>query len=157
MQIRIISIGKTDEKALQVLIDKYLNRLKHYTSIDWLEIPDIKNRKNLSHTLQKQKEGKLILKNLKPQDYLILLDEKGKQYTSKSFSKLIEDHIHFQRNDLVFVIGGPYGFSEEIYQNAKQKLSLSKMTFSHQMVRLFLAEQIYRAFSIIKKEAYHHE
>lgn len=157
MQIRIISIGKTDEKALQVLIDKYLNRLKHYTSIDWLEIPDIKNRKNLSQPQQKLLEGQLIFKYLKPQDHLILLDEKGKQYTSISFSKLIENHIHFQRDDLVFVIGGPYGFSEEIYQKAKQKLSLSKMTFSHQMLRLFFVEQVYRAFSIIKKEAYHHE
>ncbi len=157
MQIRIISIGKTDEHALQILIEKYLNRLKHYISIDWIVIPDIKNRKNLSHSEQKLEEGKRILNKIKAQDHLILLDEKGKQYTSQHFSKLIENHIHFQRNDLVFVIGGPYGFSNEMYQKATEKLSISKMTFSHQMVRLFFAEQLYRAFTILRKESYHNE
>ncbi|TDY11919.1 MULTISPECIES: 23S rRNA (pseudouridine(1915)-N(3))-methyltransferase RlmH [Flavobacteriaceae] len=156
MTIKLLAIGKTDSKALQSLIDEYTKRLGFYIKFELEIIPDIKNSKNLSETQQKQKEGELILNKLNPTDVLILLDEKGKQLNSVAFANYLQKHMNSGIKQLVFVIGGPYGFSEEVYSKAAGKLSLSKMTFSHQMVRLFMVEQLYRGFTILRNEPYHH-
>ncbi|MEY8870307.1 MULTISPECIES: 23S rRNA (pseudouridine(1915)-N(3))-methyltransferase RlmH [Flavobacteriaceae] len=156
MTIKLLAIGKTDSKALQSLIDEYTKRLGFYIKFELEIIPDIKNSKNLSETQQKQKEGELILNKLNPTDVLILLDEKGKQLDSVAFANYLQKHMNSGIKQLVFVIGGPYGFSEEVYSKAAGKLSLSKMTFSHQMVRLFMVEQLYRGFTILRNEPYHH-
>lgn len=156
MTIKIIAIGKTDSRELDQLISIYTNRLSHYINFEITIIPDIKNAKNLSEDQQKVKEGELILKELKPTDELILLDEKGKEYTSVGFSEFIQKKLNSGIKQLVLVIGGPYGFSEEVRKKAISKISLSKMTFSHQMIRLFIVEQVYRAFTILKNEPYHH-
>lgn len=157
MTITLLAIGKTDNKELQVLIDTYRNRLKHYIKFNFEVIPDIKNAKNLSEAQQKQKEGQVILSKLSNSDILILLDENGKQLDSVGFSNYLQKHLNSGIKNLVFVIGGPYGFSEEVYSKAQGKLSLSKMTFSHQMVRLFFIEQLYRGFTILRNEPYHHQ
>ena len=157
MKIKLLVIGKTDDKNLQLLIQKYEKRLKHYIKFEMELIPDLKNVKNLSESEQKEKEGELILKRIKPADQLILLDEKGVMHTSKEFSNFMQKKMNSGIRQMVLVIGGPYGFSEAVYQKAQGKISLSKMTFSHQMIRLFAVEQIYRAFTILKNEPYHHE
>lgn len=157
MKIKLLAIGKTDDKNLIYLIDSYQQRLKHYINFELEIIPDIKNVKNLTEVQQKEKEGALIIKKLLPTDVLILLDEKGKEMRSIEFSKYLQKKMNSGIKQLVFVIGGPYGFSEEIYKKAQGKISLSKMTFSHQMIRLFVVEQIYRALTILKNEPYHHE
>ncbi|WP_196893591.1 23S rRNA (pseudouridine(1915)-N(3))-methyltransferase RlmH [Aureivirga marina] len=157
MKIKLLAIGKTDDKNLIQLIDNYQKRLKYYISFDLEIIPDIKNVKNLSEAQQKEKEGELILKKLQSTDQLILLDEKGKDYRSLEFANFMQKKMNSGIKQLVFVIGGPYGFSDAIYKKAQGKVSLSKMTFSHQMIRLFMVEQIYRAFTILKNEPYHHE
>lgn len=157
MKIKLLAIGKTDDKNLQVLIHNYEKRLKHYIKFELELIPDLKNVKNLSESEQKEKEGTLILKKLSPADQLILLDEKGLMHTSKEFSRFMQKKMNSGIKQMVLVIGGPYGFSEEVYKKAQGKVSLSKMTFSHQMIRLFVVEQIYRAFTILKNEPYHHE
>ena len=156
MTIRLLAIGKTDSKALQQLISEYENRLKYYIKFELEVLPDIKNAKNLSEALQKEKEGELILKKLSNTDVLVLLDENGKQLDSIAFSNYLQKKMNSGLKQLVFVIGGPYGFSPAVYQKAQGQISLSKMTFSHQMVRLFFVEQIYRAFTILKNEPYHH-
>jgi 23S rRNA (pseudouridine1915-N3)-methyltransferase len=156
MQIKLISIGKTDNKQLQQLIDEYQKRLKHYIKFDFEVIPDPKNTKNLSKTQQKQKEGELILSKINTFDFMVLLDENGKQMDSVLFANYLQKHMNSGIKRLVFVIGGPYGFSEEVYSKSQSKLSLSKMTFSHQMVRLFFIEQLYRGFTILRNEPYHH-
>lgn len=157
MKISLMCIGKTDDGFVQAGIDNYLKRLKHYINFEMLVLPDIKNVKNLSQDQQKIKEGELILKQLQPTDFVLLLDERGKEYRSIDFSKFIEQKLVSSVHHLVFIIGGPYGFSDEIYRRANQQLSLSKMTFSHQMIRLFFVEQVYRAFTIMRGEPYHHE
>ena len=157
MKIKLLAIGRTDDKNLQVLIATYEKRLKHYIKFESEFIPDIKNVKNLSKKEQKEKEGELILKKISPTDQIILLDEKGKEFSSVEFSKFLQKKMNSGIKQLVLVIGGPYGFSEKVYQKALGKISLSKMTFSHQMIRLFVVEQIYRAFTILKNEPYHHE
>lgn len=156
MKITVLSIGKTDDSRLQELISLYRDRLKHYGSFEWIELPDIKNVKNLSEAQQKTAEGQLVLKQLKPSDQLLLLDEKGKTLNSIEFSSLLQKKMNSGLKQLVLLIGGPYGFSPEIYQRAQGKISLSKLTFSHQMVRLFLVEQLYRAHTILRNEPYHH-
>ncbi|GGZ91144.1 23S rRNA (pseudouridine(1915)-N(3))-methyltransferase RlmH [Algibacter mikhailovii] len=156
MTIKLIAIGKTDDKQLNSLIDNYIKRLGFYIKFSLEIIPDIKNSKNLSETQQKQKEGDLVMKKLSPSDILVLLDENGKQYDSVSFSAYLQKHMNSGIKQLVFLIGGPYGFSEDIYKKANGKISLSKMTFSHQMIRLFFIEQLYRGFTILKNEPYHH-
>ncbi|WP_046758779.1 23S rRNA (pseudouridine(1915)-N(3))-methyltransferase RlmH [Kordia jejudonensis] len=156
MNIKALAIGRTDNKQLQLLIDQYVKRLSHYVKFDLEIIPDLKNTKNLSEAQQKEKEGELILKKLSPTDMLVLLDENGKQFTSVEFSSYLQKRMNSGIKTLVFVIGGPYGFSETVYAKAQGKISLSKMTFSHQMVRLFVVEQIYRAFTILRNEPYHH-
>ncbi len=156
MTIKLLAIGKTDNKQLQHLILEYQQRLKHYVKFDFEIIPDIKNAKNLSETQQKEKEGSLILKSLSNTDILILLDENGKQYDSVAFSAHIQKKMNAGHKRLVFAIGGPYGFSDVVYEKSLETISLSKMTFSHQMVRLFVVEQLYRAFTILRNEPYHH-
>lgn len=156
MTIQLIVVGKTDHKQLNDLIGVYIKRLGFYIKFSIHAIPDLKNSKNLSEIEQKQKEGELILKRLNPTDVLILLDENGKQYDSVGFSSYLQKHMNSGIKQLVFVIGGPYGFSQDIYKKANGKISLSKMTFSHQMIRLFFIEQLYRGFTILKNEPYHH-
>ena len=156
MTIKLLAIGKTDNKQLQILIDEYIKRLGHYIKFELEIIPDLKKVKHLTEKQQKQKEGELILSKLQPTDVLIVLDENGKQHDSIGFSNFLQKHMNSGIKQLVLVIGGPYGFSEAIYSKAQSKLSLSKMTFSHQMVRLFVVEQLYRAFTILKNEPYHH-
>ena len=157
MKIKLLAIGKTDDKNLQLLIQNYEKRLKHYIKFELEIIPDLKNVKNLSESEQKEKEGVLILKRINSTDQVILLDEKGIMNTSKEFSKFMQKKMNAGIKQIVFVIGGPYGFSEAVYKKAKEQLSFSKMTFSHQMIRLFVVEQIYRAFTILRNEPYHHE
>lgn len=156
MTIKLICIGKTDHKALDTLIAEYKKRLFFYTRFEMDIIPDLKKTKNLSELEQKQKEGELILNRVTATDVLILLDENGQQYSSENFANYLQKHMNSGIKNLVFVIGGPYGFSDEIYQRAHGRVSLSKMTFSHQMVRLFFIEQLYRAHTILKNEPYHH-
>ena len=157
MKIALIVIGKTDAGYFVEAIKEYTNRLVHYIPFEMVVLPDIKNAKNLSENQQKEKEGELILKALQGGDYLVLLDEKGKDFTSVQFASYIEKKMHTVSKRLVFVVGGPYGFSEAIYKTASEKISLSKMTFSHQMIRLIFVEQIYRAMTILNNEPYHHE
>jgi len=157
MKIKLLTIGKTDNKNLQALIETYQGRLKHYINFQLEVIPDIKNAKNLSQQQQKEKEGELILKKLVSTDQLILLDEKGTTFRSVEFSSFLQKKMNAGIKQLVLVIGGPYGFSDAVYKKSLGKISLSKMTFSHQMIRLFVVEQIYRAFTILKNEPYHHE
>lgn len=157
MNIKLLAIGKTDNKELQKLIDDYTKRLSFYIKFDLEIIPDIKNVKNLSESQQKEKEGELILAKLNPTDQLILLDENGSTFSSIKFSDYLQKKMNSGTKTVVFVIGGPYGFSEEVYQKAQGKISLSLMTFSHQMVRLFFIEQLYRGFTILRNEPYHHQ
>jgi len=157
MNIKLLTIGKTDNKALQSLINDYTKRLSFYIKFDLEIIPDIKNVKNLSESQQKEKEGELILAKLSPTDQLILLDENGKTFSSIGFSDYIQKKMNSGVKNLVFVIGGPYGFSDEVYLKAQAKISLSLMTFSHQMVRLFFIEQLYRGFTILRNKPYHHQ
>ncbi|WP_033960515.1 23S rRNA (pseudouridine(1915)-N(3))-methyltransferase RlmH [Psychroserpens jangbogonensis] len=156
MTIKLLAIGKTDNKQLQALIDDYQKRLGFYVKFEFEIIPDLKKAKNLSEDQQKQKEGELILNKLNPTDVLILLDENGKELDSVAFSNYLQKHMNSGIKRLVFVIGGPYGFSPDVYKKANGKLSLSKMTFSHQMIRLFVIEQLYRGFTILRNEPYHH-
>ncbi len=157
MNIKLIAIGKTDNKNLQSLIHDYTKRLSFYIKFDLDIIADIKNVKNLSESQQKEKEGELILAKITPTDQLILLDENGKTFSSVAFSDELQKKMNSGIKTLVFVIGGPYGFSDEVYKKAFGKISLSQMTFSHQMVRLFFIEQLYRGFTILKNEPYHHQ
>ena len=157
MKIKLLAIGKTDDKNLQLLVQKYQSRLKHYVKFELEIIPDLKNAKNLSEAEQKDREGELILSRITATDQLILLDDKGESFSSVGFSKFMQKKMNSGVKQLVLVIGGPYGFSENIYQKCQGKLSFSKMTFSHQMIRLFVVEQIYRAFTILRNEPYHHE
>ena len=156
MDIKLIAIGKTDRTELDQLIKSYQKRLMHYVRFSFEIIPDIKNSKNLSEKLQKEEEGKLILSKLSNSDRLILLDENGKEMNSVGFSEFLQKQMNSGLKRLVLVIGGPYGFSDAVYKKASGKLALSKMTFSHQMVRLFIIEQLYRSFTILKNEPYHH-
>lgn len=156
MTIKLLAIGKTDYKDLQSLIDDYQKRLGFYVKFEFEIIPDLRKAKNLSEDQQKQKEGEFILGKLNATDVMILLDENGKQLDSIGFSRYLQKHMNSGIKRLVFVIGGPYGFSPEVYQKANGTLSFSKMTFSHQMIRLFVIEQLYRGFTILKNEPYHH-
>lgn len=157
MNIKLLCVGKTDNKQLAALIEVYNKRVNFYLKYTIVILPDLKNVKNLSEQEQKNKEGQLILSKIGTYDHLILFDEKGKTYTSVGFSKFLQKKMNSGIKTLVFVIGGPYGFSDEVYRKAQGKVSLSTMTFSHQMVRLFITEQIYRAYTILKGEPYHHQ
>ena len=155
MKIKLITIGKTDEAYLKEGISKYVSRLKHYVDFETKELPDVKMGKKLNINLQKEVEGKEILKLIKKSDFVVLLDEKGKEFNSVGFSQFIQKRMNTGM-DLIFVIGGPFGFSKELYAQSNMRIALSQMTFSHQMVRLFFIEQIYRSFTILKGEKYHH-
>ena len=156
MKIVLLTIGKTSESYLFEGIAKYVRRLNHYVKFDVFEISNIKKAKNFSKTELKKKEGELILKYLDLTDYLILLDCKGKDFNSSEFAKNLQSWMFSGKKRLVFAVGGSYGFSEDIYSRSNEKLSLSKMTFSHQMIRLFFVEQLYRGYTILNNEPYHH-
>lgn len=157
MKITLLVVGKTDTAYLRDGMNEYLKRLKHYISFDMEVIPDIKKGKNTNPEMQKNKEGEIILSKLAPGKELHLFDEKGKMFSSVEFSRFLEKKMISGPKELVLVVGGPYGFSEEVYKRASSKISLSRLTFSHQMVRLLCVEQIYRAMTILKGEPYHHE
>lgn len=157
MKITLLAIGKTNNEELIRLYEDYRKRLTHYISFETLIIPELKNTKNISISEQKEKEGDLLLKQIENQDEVVLLDEKGKEFTSVGFAAYLEKKSLSSIKRMIFVIGGPYGFSEKVYQRANSKISLSKMTFSHQMIRVIFIEQLYRAMTIQKGEPYHHE
>lgn len=157
MNILLVCVGKTDSPALEGLIQTYCTRLGHYLPFELKVLPDVRRGKHIDPALQKQAEGQSILSLLSPTDRLILLDERGHAYTSRGFAQHLEGHMLASQKRLVFVIGGPYGFSEEVYSRANEKITLSSMTFSHQMVRLFAVEQLYRAMTILRGEPYHHD
>ncbi|MFA4046900.1 23S rRNA (pseudouridine(1915)-N(3))-methyltransferase RlmH [Prevotella sp. PCHR] len=156
MKTLLILTGKTTDKNIAAGITDYTGRIGHYMPFETNVIPELKNTKSLTHEQQKEKEGELILKQIQTADFVVLLDEHGKEYRSVEFASWLQQKQHVAKR-LVFVIGGPYGFSDAVYKRADEKVSLSKMTFSHQMVRLIITEQIYRACTIIKGEPYHHE
>ena len=157
MKITLLTVGKTDRDWVRQGLEIYVSRLRHYIPFTLTEIPELKNVSALSREQIKIKEGELILKNIRPSDDVILLDERGKEYSSMQLAGILQDKINYECKDMVFVIGGAYGFSETVYARADSKISLSRMTFSHQMVRAIFAEQLYRAFTIMKGEPYHHE
>lgn len=156
MKTILLLVGKTIDKHLAAGINDYAARIAHYMPFEIITIPELKNTKSLSEEQQKTMEGELILKQLQPSDTVVLMDEHGKEYRSIEYASWLEQKRNTARR-LVFIIGGPYGFSPKVYERADEKISLSKMTFSHQMVRLIMTEQIYRACTIIKGEPYHHE
>ena len=157
MNIELIVVGKTDMKEVEALVSMYTKRLNHYVRFAITTIADVRNTKKLSEAEQKRLEGEVILKLITESDHLMLLDEHGAEYRSIEFADMLQRRMLSGTKRLVFVIGGPYGFSDAIYQRANSKLSLSKMTFSHQIVRAIFTEQLYRAFTILKNEPYHHE
>lgn len=157
MNIKLIVVGKNEQKYLKEALDIYIKRLTHYINFEIVVLPDVKNAKNMSVSELKDKEAELILKHSAKADKVVLLDEKGKEYSSVEFSKYIEKQMNASLKTLAFVVGGAFGFSDKVYSQANEKLSISKMTFSHQMIRLLFVEQLYRAFTIIKGEPYHNE
>lgn len=157
MRINLLCIGKTDSKEIQNLLSYYKNRLPKHWNFDIIEIPDVKNAKNLSPELIKKEEARLFLSHIEPNELVVLLDEKGKMFTSREFSKKIEDWLNTSVKKIHLLIGGAYGFSDEIYSRCNEKIALSKMTFTHQMVRLFLTEQLYRADQILQGKPYHND
>jgi 23S rRNA (pseudouridine1915-N3)-methyltransferase len=157
MKIKLLVVGKTEEEFIAEGIDKYVSRLKHYIPFELVTLPDVKGGAKLTNARLKEEEGKLILAKVAGGDHLILLDEKGKEFTSREFSGFIQKKMNAGVQTLIFVIGGAFGFSDEVYEKARDKVSLSRMTFSHQMIRLFFTEQLYRAFTILKGEKYHHD
>lgn len=157
MKILLLAVGKTSTEYIAKAVDNYSSRIVHYIPFTFKTISDVKLPKNLSFDQQKNAEGESILKELQSSDYVILLDERGKQYTSREFANLLNNKMVTLPARLVFIIGGPYGFSDAVYARANSMLSLSKMTFTHEMIRLIFTEQIYRAMTIIKGESYHHD
>lgn len=156
MKTILILVGKTQSKIFKLGIDDYVSRIEHYMPFSITIIPELKNTKSLSEDQQKQKEGELILKEIQPSDTVVLLDEHGAEFRSIEYANWLKQKQNTARR-LIFIIGGPYGFSPDVYARANEKISLSRMTFSHQMVRLIFTEQLYRACTIIKGEPYHHE
>ncbi|MDO6388506.1 23S rRNA (pseudouridine(1915)-N(3))-methyltransferase RlmH [Pontibacter sp. BT731] len=157
MKIKLIAIGKTDEAFLEEGIQKYMKRLKHYHSFEFTIIPDVKQGGKFTADNLKEAEGKLLLQKIQDGDHVVLLDEQGKTFTSTEYAHFLQKKLNSVTTNLVFIIGGAYGFSPAIYERANDKISLSKMTFSHQMVRLFFVEQLYRGFTILRGEKYHHD
>lgn len=157
MKINLIVVGKTHKSFLTEGENEYLKRLRKYIQFEKIEIPDLKNAKKMTQTQIKEEEGRLILSKINPNGLVVLLDDKGKSYSSVEFSSWMQNQMNRGYKHLTFVVGGAYGFSSGVYQKANQKISLSKMTFSHQMVRLFFIEQLYRGFTILNNEPYHHE
>lgn len=157
MQIELIVVGKTDSKEVGVLVEMYLKRINHYCRMAITTLPDIRNTKSLTTAQQSRSEGERILALVQESDFVVLLDERGAEHRSVEFAEWMGKRMSSGLKRLVFVIGGPYGFSEEVYRRANQQISLSRMTFSHQIVRAIFMEQIYRAFTILNNEPYHHE
>lgn len=157
MKVLLLMIGKTNQESLQQLIQDYMNRIQHYVNFETAIIPELKNTKNLPVAEQKEKEADLILKQIDNQDDIVLLDERGKQYSSLAFAEFMDKKMNSSIKRMVFVVGGPFGFSKKIYDRANGMISMSPMTFSHQMIRLIFTEQLYRAMTIIRGENYHHE
>ena len=157
MKIKLIAVGKTDSSAIEGLYNEYIKRLSRMGDFSLEIIPDVKNTKNLSQVEQKTREGEAILSSVSSTDIVILLDERGREYTSMEFAAYLQKHMNSGIRTLCFVIGGPYGFSDAVYNRANGKISLSRMTFSHQMIRLFFIEQIYRAHNIMAGLPYHHQ
>ena len=157
MNIELIAVGKTDMKEVDALVQMYTRRINFYTRFSITYLPDLRNTKNLSEQQQKGAEGDMLLKDITPADYVVLLDEAGEEMRSVAFAQWLQKRMNSGIRRLVLFIGGPYGFSEAVYARANAKISLSKMTFSHQIVRAIFTEQLYRAFTIIKGEPYHHE
>ena len=157
MKITLLAVGKTTDSIVESLTNVYIERLKHYTDFQFTVIPELKNTKSMSEQEQKQREGELILKSIPAGSRVILLDENGKEFTSVEFSQKINSCMGSGVKNVIFIIGGPYGFSPDVYAAAQEKISLSRMTFSHQMVRAIFTEQLYRAFTILKGEPYHHQ
>jgi len=157
LKIKLLQIGPTKTAEIQGLVDDYQNRLKHFIQLEIISLPDIKNTKTLNEQQQKTKEAELFKKQINTSDWVVLLDEKGKSFTSEKFADFFQQKMNSGIKTLVFVIGGPYGFSEEMYQLAHQKVAFSAMTFTHEMIRLLFIEQVYRAFSILNNLPYHHK
>ena len=157
MKIILLVVGKTTDKHIEALTQEYLHRLEHYLPVDIQVIPELRQTKSLSQDDQKQREAKFILDSIKPGDHVALLDEHGTEPRSIQFAQLLQKRMASGIKRLIFVVGGPYGFSPDVYARADEKISLSRLTFSHQMVRLFFVEQVYRAMTIINNEPYHHE
>ena len=157
MKINLLCIGKTDDKEIKNLINYYLTRLPRHWNFEITEIPDVKNARNLTPDLLKKEEAKLFLNIIENTDLVVLLDEKGKQFTSREFAQKLDSYQNNSIKKICFLVGGAYGFSEEMYQRANEKLSISKMTFTHQMIRLFFVEQIYRADQILQGKPYHND
>lgn len=157
MKISLICVGHTTYTPFKEGIERYTRRIVHYVPFELKEIPDIRTTKGMTEHKQKELEGETILSAIAPNDYVMLLDEKGKEYTSMEFAKLLSDKMVTLPGRLIFVVGGPYGFSDKVYARANSKISLSKMTFPHELVRLFFVEQIYRAYTIMRGEPYHHD
>lgn len=157
MKVKLYLIGKTDRAEIQALIELFSKRIERYIRFETIIIPDLKNTASLSESQQKTKEGQALLAKITANEFLVLLDEKGKRMSSKQFSQFLEKHMIQSTQCLSFIIGGPYGFSKEVYAKASGKISLSEMTFSHQIIRVIFAEQLYRGFTIIRNEPYHHE
>lgn len=157
MKITFLTVGKNNDDQIEKVIGRYMNRLAHYAKVEAKSLNDVKVRGAISPDVQKKMEGASILAAVRPGDHVVLLDEGGKEYTSRQFSELLSRHLVGGTRELVFVVGGPFGFSSEVYERADALLSLSKMTLTHEMVRLFFVEQLYRAFTIIRGENYHHD
>ncbi|MDE6702452.1 MAG: 23S rRNA (pseudouridine(1915)-N(3))-methyltransferase RlmH [Muribaculaceae bacterium] len=157
MKVQLIAIGKMNDAPLVQAVEKYVKRLVHYIPFQFITIPDIKTTRAMTEQRQRDAEGALILSSVDSRDFVILLDERGKEFTSREFAAYVDKKTLSLPGNLVFVIGGPYGFSQEVYDRANDKVSLSKMTFSHEMVRLFFVEQLYRAMTILRGEPYHHD
>lgn len=157
MKISLLAVGKIVGSEVRSLVDMYVSRIVHYMPFEHIQLPDLKNSRSLTHDQQKQAEGKMILDLVKSSDFVILLDERGRQYTSREFAALIDQKANTLSGRLIFVVGGPYGFSQEVYNRANGLIALSKMTFPHEVARLLIAEQIYRAMTIRKGEPYHHD
>ena len=157
MKINLLCIGKTDDKEIKNLINYYLTRLPRHWNFEITEIPDVKNARNLTPDLLKKEEAKLFLNTIENTDLVVLLDEKGKQFTSREFAQKLDSYQNNSIKKICFLVGGAYGFSEEMYQRANEKISISKMTFTHQMIRLFFVEQIYRADQILQGKPYHND
>lgn len=157
MNIKLIVVGKSESEHLRSWVEVYVKRLSHYTGFEIITLPDVKNAKNLSTAELKEREGEMILRQVEKADKVILLDEKGREFTSMEFSKYLEKQMNASVRTLAFVVGGAFGFSPKVYERIGERIAISKMTFSHQMIRLLVVEQIYRAFTILKGEPYHNE
>ena len=157
MKITLLTMGRNSDKRVEELVARYVGRLSHYVRFEVRDLPDVRLKGSVTTDRQKEAEGQSILATVAPRDFVMLLDERGKEYTSRGFAEMIERQMATQSRDIVFVVGGPFGFSKAVYDRADALISLSRMTLTHEMVRLFFVEQVYRAFTIIRGESYHHD